>query len=153
MSEQPQTPYPQAKPFTAEETEAFLAQPLIAKLGTHNADGTIHISPLWFDYQDGDVLLGTQEVTRKIANIKRDPQVTVLIDGVDPVLQGVLIYGTAELEYDNIFPRRVAMFEKYMPADQAVGFAESLASTWEPVIIRVKPERTITFDYAKGMGT
>ena len=45
MSEQTAAPYPQAKPFTAEEAEAFLVRPLIAKLASHNADGTIHIAP------------------------------------------------------------------------------------------------------------
>lgn len=43
------TPYPQAKPFTAKEAEVFLAQPLIAKLASHNADGTIHLTSLWFN--------------------------------------------------------------------------------------------------------
>ena len=77
---------------------------------------------------------------------------TVLIDTVEPVLQAIMIYGTAELEYEDVAPRRIAIFEKYTPADQAVGFAESLASTLEPVIIRVKPEQMITFDYTKGVG-
>lgn len=152
MSEQSTPPYPQAKPFTPAEAEAFLARPLIAKLATHNADGTIHIAPLWFSYQDGDILFGTQEITRKIANVKRDPRVTVLVDGVDPVLQAVMIYGTAHLEYDDVLAKRIAIFAKYMPADQAAGFAASLASAFEPVIIRVKPQRMITFDYSKGMG-
>ena len=152
MSEHTSSPYPQAKPFTPAEAEAFLARPLIAKLATHNADGTIHIAPLWFSHQDGDILFGTQEITHKIANIKRDPRVTVLVDGVDPVLQAVMIYGTAHLEYDDVLAKRIAIFEKYMPADQAAGFAASLASAYEPVIIRVKPQRMITFDYSKGMG-
>jgi len=72
MSEQTKTLYPQAKPFTVEEAETFLAQSLIAKLGTHNEDGTIHIAPLWFKYQDGDFLFGTQKITRKIENITFD---------------------------------------------------------------------------------
>lgn len=146
------TLYPQAKPFTSEEAEAFLAQPLIAKLASHNADGTIHITSLWFNYVDGDILFGTQEITRKIANIKRDPRVTVLIDTVEPTLQAVIVYGVATLEYENVIPKRVELFEKYMPADQAAGFAESLASSWTPVIVRVKPAQMITFDYTKGMG-
>lgn len=121
-------------------------------MATHNEDGSIHIAPLWFNYEDGDILFGTQEITHKIANIKRNPRVTVLIDTVDPALQAVMIYGVAELEYENVTAKRIAIFEKYLPADQAAGFAESLASSWEPVIVRVKPERMITFDYSKGMG-
>ncbi|MEA3338148.1 MAG: pyridoxamine 5'-phosphate oxidase family protein [Chloroflexota bacterium] len=152
MSEQTIAPYPQAKPFTADEAEAFLAKPLIAKLATHNEDGSIHIAPLWFNYEGGDILFGTQAITQKVQNIKRDPRVTVLVDGVDPVLQAVMIYGMAELDYEDVTPKRIALFEKYMSAEEAVGFAESLAATYEPVIIRVKLGHMITFDYSKGMG-
>jgi len=152
MSDQTKAPYPQAKPFTDEEAEAFLARPLIAKLATHNADGAIHLAPAWFDYAEGDILFGTQDITQKIQNIKRNPNVTVLVDGTDPVLQAVIIYGTAELDYEDVIPKRIALFEKYMPTEDAVGFAESLAASWEPVIIRVKPQQRITFDYSKGMG-
>ena len=31
-------------------------------------------------------------------------------------------------------------------------FAERLAASWKPVIIRVKPKQMITFDYSKGVG-
>ena len=77
---------------------------------------------------------------------------TVKIDGVDPVLQAVIIYGTAELDYEDVITKRIALFEKYMSTEDAVGFASSLAETYEPVIIRVKPQQRITFDYSKGMG-
>ena len=70
----------------------------------------------------------------------------------EPVLQAVIIYGTAELDYEDVTPKRIALFEKYMPAEDAVGFANTLAAAYEPVIIRVKPEQMITFDYSKGMG-
>ena len=76
MSEQKPALYPQAQPFGGEELDAFLARPLIAKLCTHNKDGAIHIAPIYFKYEDGTVLLGTQEMTQKVHNIRRDNRVT-----------------------------------------------------------------------------
>ena len=146
------TAYPQAKPFMHDEIEPFLSQPLIAKLCTPNQDGSIHIAPLWFKYQNGEILLGTQEVTRKVANVKRNSAVTVLIDTHEPTLQAVIVQGQATLDYEDTIPKRVAIIEKYMKAEEAIGLANQIASAWDPVIIRVKPEQMTSFDYSKGFG-
>ena len=63
MSQQKSSVYPQAYPMTAEEIGNFLDLPLIAKLSSHNKDGTIHTVPIWFKQQEGEILLGTQEIS------------------------------------------------------------------------------------------
>lgn len=144
--------YPQAKPFIPDDIARFLAQPLVAKLSTHNDDGTIHTVPIWFKYHEGEFLFGTQDVSRKIQNIRRDNRVTVLVETTDPNLKGIMVYGTATLDYGDVIPKRRLVFEKYMPAEDAGALAERLAGMWKPVIVRVTPERMITFDYAQGFG-
>ncbi len=142
--------YPQALPMTKTEVEAMLKKPLIAKLGTMNEDGTIHIAPIFFLYKDGCILMGTQDVSRKVRNIRRNNRVTVLVDIADAPFKGVLIYGTAELDYDDVVEKRAELFTNYMPADEAMGFARKLADRFKPVVIKVHPERiAATFDYAK----
>jgi hypothetical protein len=138
--------------MTHEEAENFLALPLIAKLSSHNKDGTIHTVPIWFRYQEGEILLGSQEISQKIQNIKRDSRVTVLVDTTKPRLKGVIIYGNAELQYEDVIPTRTSIFEKYLGPDDAPGLAKKLASTWTPVVIRIKPDKIISFDYSKGFG-
>ena len=146
------TMYPQAKPFKNDEIELFLSQPLIAKFCTHNRDGSIHIAPLWFRYQNGEILLGTQEVTRKVANVKRKREATLLIDTHEPALQAVIMQGQATLDYEDVMQKRTAIFEKYMGAEEAPGLANQIAVVWQPVIIRVKPKHITSFDYSKGFG-
>ncbi len=152
MSQQQVAVYPQAQPMPGDALESFLARRLIAKLCTHNKDGTVHIVPIWFRYDRGEILLGTQEITRKVINIKRDNRVTVLIDTTEPTLQGAIIYGQAELDYEEVIPTRTSIFEKYLGPEEAPGLAEKLASTWKPVVVRIKPERIISFDYSVGFG-
>jgi nitroimidazol reductase NimA-like FMN-containing flavoprotein (pyridoxamine 5'-phosphate oxidase superfamily) len=53
-------PYPQMPPFTQDEIEAFLNEAPIARLSSHNSDGTIHIAPVYFKYENGNILIGTQ---------------------------------------------------------------------------------------------
>lgn len=152
MSEQQVSAYPQAHPMSKDEMESFLARPLIAKLCTHNKDGSIHIVPIWFRYENGELLIGTQEISQKIQNIKRDKRVTVLVDTTEPRLAGVIMYGSAELDYGDVIPTRISIFEKYMDAERAPELAARLAGQWKPVIVRIKPERAVTFDYNKGFG-
>jgi len=149
VSSLPVKPYPQKPPLTDEELRTFLRDAHIAHLGSLNPDGTINIAALWFKYDDGDILFGTQDITNKVRNIKRNPAVTVLIDVEEPVLRGVLIYGQAQLDYEDVLAKRVAIFERYMSSEDARGLATTLASSWAPVIIRVKPTRVSSYDYAK----
>lgn len=132
------TVYPQAKPFVPDAIEQFLAQPLVAKLCTHNADGTIHSVPIWFKYHAGEFLFGTQEMTKKVKNIKRNNKATVLVETTEPNLKGIMVYGTAELDFEDVIEKRTQIFEKYIPPENASGLAARLAQQWQPVIVRVK---------------
>ena len=92
--------YPQAPPFADQhEIESFLSKTLLARLCTHNEHGPNHIAPLYFLYSKEEFLLGTQHLSRKVKNIRRDKHVTILIDSSDPVLQAVMAYGDAALDY------------------------------------------------------
>ena len=141
--------YPQAPPMADNEVTAFLAAAPIARLATYNDDGTIHLAPAWFLYDDGHLLIGTQQITRKVRNVAVDPRVTVLVDNQEPPFKGIIIYGTAELERQDATARRVSILAKYMPAEQAEQMAYGLADQFEPVIIRIRPEQIISYDYAK----
>ena len=143
--------YPQAPPFANnQEIEAFLAKPLLARLSSHNADGTIHIAPIYYLYENGEFLFGTQEQSRKVNNIQRDQHVTVLIDAYEPILQSVLAYGEAVLDYEDVVKKRIKILDRYYEStSQAQAFAERLARAWKTVIIHVKPSRIITTDYSK----
>jgi len=141
--------YPQRPPLTDTELETFLQEAPIARVGSLNPDGTVHLAALWFKYEDGEIVLGTQDITNKVRNIKQNPNVTLLIDVEGPPLRGVLIYGCAEPDYENVVEKRISIFEKYMPNENAQQLATMLASHFEPVIIRVKPTRLSSYDYAK----
>ncbi len=142
--------YPQMPPLNQQELENFLCKPLIARLGTVNEDGTVHLAPIYFKFEDGEFILGTQVVSRRVRNIKRNPNVTLLIDDPHGPYQGVMVYGKATLEYDQVIEKRARIFEKYSgDPKQARQSAEGLVSKWESVVIRIKPERFVSFDYAK----
>jgi nitroimidazol reductase NimA-like FMN-containing flavoprotein (pyridoxamine 5'-phosphate oxidase superfamily) len=141
--------YPQKPSFTQKELEAFLKEAPIARLCSHNSDGTIHIAPVYFKYEGGEIIIGTQDVSRKVKNIKRNPKVTVLIDNQTPPWKGVIIYGEAKLEYTDVIEKRSLIFERYMKPEIAQKTTLDLANTFAPVVIRVIPERIVSYDYSK----
>ena len=142
--------YPQLPAMTDEELASFLEQAQFARLGTVNEDGTVHIAPIFFTYVDGQILMATQVPSRKIRNIRRDNKVTVLIDTTEVPFKGVLIYGTAELDYEDVIPKRIAIFEKRLSREDAETYARRISEKWECVIVRITPARIASFDYSKG---
>lgn len=142
--------YPQLPAMNDEELVAFYQTTTFARLATLNEDGTIHIAPIFFLYRDGQILMATQDPSRKVRNIKRNNQVTVLIDTTDVPFKGALIYGTAELDYEDVISKRIAIFERRLSREEAETYARRIAAKWQPVIIRITPNRIASFDYAKG---
>jgi general stress protein 26 len=86
--------------LTREEIESFLKEAKIARFCSHNNDETIHAAPVWFKYENGIIVILTPDHSLKARNVKRNKDVSILID-VEKPPRGVLIYGKAEL--DNEF--------------------------------------------------
>lgn len=141
--------YPQLPSLSAEELIAFFEKALFARLGTINEDGTIHIAPIFFRYDEGQILMATQEPSRKVRNIKRNKNVTVLIDTTEVPFKGALIYGTAELDYEDVISKRMAIFQRRLSREEAEIYARRLSGKWRCVIIRITPVRIASFDYSK----
>ena len=141
--------YPQAPTMTKEEVVSLFEEALFARLGTFNKDGTIHIAPVFFKYQEGEIRIATQDPSRKIRNIKRNNNVIVLIDISDVPFRAALIYGSAELDYDDVITKRIAIFERTRSREEAEDYARKLSDKWECVIVRVTPKRIASFDYSK----
>lgn len=141
--------YPQMPALLDSEQKDLLNQQFVARISTHNPDGTIHTVPIWFLYDDGTVIFGTQAITQKVKNIRADPTMTVVVDQVEAPFKGLIMYGKASLEYDDVIEKRARIFARYMPPEQAESFAKSLAEKWEPVVIRFRPDKIISYDYGK----
>lgn len=145
--------YTQPPPMAREETESLLREAKIARFCTLNRDGTIHAAPVWYKYENGQIILATPAGSQKAANIRRNSNVTVLVDisegGVQP--RCALIYGKAEMQpwTEDRFREGVSLLEKYMPRDNAEPYARGLFKLTRWNIVTVRPERIASFDYNK----
>jgi len=134
--------------LTREETESFLKEAKIARFCSLNDDGTIHAAPVWFKCENGKIVIVTPDHSYKARNVKRNKNVTILID-VEKPPRGVLIYGTAKLENEfELEPTAISICEKYMSKEKAKDQWRSAcppATNW--LKITVKPERMASFSF------
>ena len=130
-----------------EETESLLKEARIARVCCHNEDGTIHATPTWFKYENEKIIIPITSDSRKARNVKRNNNVTILVDIVNPP-KGVMIYGTVELEYGDMYPMSLTICEKYLEKEKAKSFAKMMVSeTGIDLMVTVIPERMITFHF------
>jgi len=128
------------------ELRDFLSQPLIADLVTLKKDGSPQITPVWY-YFDGTYLyISTTTDRAKGRNIERDKRIAVSIRN-ENAHKVVLIAGNANIldDKDHILVGRIAA--RYTPPDKLEGLLSRLEAN--RVIIRLKPIRTINWEYAK----
>ena len=141
----------QAPPLTSEEIESMLKENQYLRICTHNKDGTIHVVPVSYRYMNGQILIMSIAKSRKNRNIERNNNVTVLIDTLDP-LRGILIYGTAEIDHDNVYEQSVSVMETFfhgMPKEKVQRITKAYLDAFESVIVKITPKHIVTFDYTK----
>ncbi|MFX0024616.1 MAG: pyridoxamine 5'-phosphate oxidase family protein [Candidatus Hermodarchaeota archaeon] len=140
--------YTQSPALTKEEIESFIEKGKIARICSINKDGTIHAVPVWYNYNNQKIIIGTPKASRRAGNIKRNNSVTVLIDEVGPPTRAVIIYGKAST--DEISDEDAhSIFKKYMSEEEAKGYWKGLSELSEWIKIIVEPIQIASFDYSK----
>jgi PPOX class probable F420-dependent enzyme len=127
----------------------LLGARLIANLATLNADGTVHLVPMWFAWEDGFILLATGAGSAKVRNLERDPRATVMVDdsraGMD--VCGVSLVGSVEIVRGADAVPLVALVHRRYVGERgrgALAVREFLAS--DDVALRFTPAEALTWD-------
>src|SRR5260221_3731626 len=85
------------------EVATFLEHGWRAQVATINDDGTPHLVPLSYVMVDGCLTLWTDPRSKKVANLRRDPRLTCLVeDGAHfAEFRAVQLTGRGELSEDH----------------------------------------------------
>jgi len=129
----------------------ILQRRLISTLATQNADGSIHLTAVWFLSDSGSLYVATSSKTRKARNILARPKASLMIDARKPASErGASAVGSAELisgDRSKELNRRI--HARYMSeaamADPGIG---PVFASFDDVTIRFKPESWFTWDMA-----
>ena len=138
----------------ADSLRDLLSMRLIANLATYDADGSIHLVPMWFLHQDGNLLIPTSERTRKVRNLRRRPWAAVMIHhavtGLD--LRGALIRGEVEIiEAPRSRELNRSIHARYVtPEGLAKPEVAEYLGRGDDVTIRIAARDVITWNLAAG---
>lgn len=137
--------------LSEEELQQFLQGAWIAKLGTINIDGTVRMTPIWYEYQNGPIVMSTPENTAHIENLKRNKKCSLLIDSTEWPTKGVHFYGRVDLDHGShaADPEKIAkMWTKYYGSfEKAYNHAKMVVNLGKRVFIVFYPEKKVTWDF------
>ena len=132
-----------------EEVEAYLdSRPGWAVLSTIDEDGFPHSVPLGYFRLDRDIIMGVRDGTRKVANVERNPNVSVLLEDGSTMadIRGVMLQGRARIVRESSEALQLAR-----EGARARGVPESewpTAPRPGAANIRLTPVRTVSWEYA-----
>jgi PPOX class probable F420-dependent enzyme len=144
--------------MSQEECDSLIVNSRVMTLASIGPDGHPHLVAMWYGLVDGSICFETKAKSQKIANFRRDPRVTCLIEDGDVYeeLRGVSLEGRAEVIDDPAFLWQVgvSVFERYMGpyTEESKPLVEFMLN--KRVAIRINVERTRSWDHRKlGMGS
>jgi PPOX class probable F420-dependent enzyme len=139
--------------MTNEDVAAFLRGEYRAHVGTINPDGTPHLVPLSYVVLDGRLTFWTDPRSKKVANLRRDPRMTCLVEAGTHFaeLRAVQLSGRAELGEDHDTSERVglALFERASGELTDELRANVAALVDDRIALTLHPDRVVTWDHRK----
>lgn len=138
-----------------EEVLSFIREQKNIQVATINADGTPHLTTLWFAIVDDKIVLETFSKSQKVKNLERDRRVTVLLEDGDVYekLRGVCIYAEADLRNDveEVHRLHVEVLKRNndhgLDEEMMVRISKDMAPKKTAIII--VPKKIVSWDHTK----
>jgi hypothetical protein len=128
--------------MTESEIAAFLAQPIICRIGCLDDDGAPYVVPTWYEYADGGFYLVPRARADWARFLARDGRAFLCIDA--PSSERVLVKGVAEvLEQPNIGGRWMEIARRMAERYRGPAGPDYIERTREEPrwLLFVRPER------------
>jgi PPOX class probable F420-dependent enzyme len=126
-----------------ERQQRFVAKARIATLATVCGDGSPHITPVWYRYEDGDFVVSVDRGSVKHRNVAGDPRVELCIDDRErPPYHTVIVRGRASIEPPPTKEWRLALATHYLGEEAGRRYVETIENP-DSVLLRIAPERIV----------
>jgi len=137
--------------MSEQESNNFLSNGRILRVASVGSDGTPHIAPIWYVYENGKFYVQTGPGSRKSQNIKTNSKVAFSVDVGERFydLKAVVGKGTAriltERKFNDDIGKKILL--KYL-GDLNDPAAKQLANL-EHIVIEITPTTKTSWDYSK----
>lgn len=137
--------------LTKREWVRFLKERRVGVLGTIGADGQPVLTPIWYLYRRGKLLMRTSRDSVKAKNIQRDARATLCVQDERPPYASVTLYGTATVE-GEMPGLAYDIAKRYLGLVAGRAYLQIAADgvqQGEEVTLVLTPERALTQDFSK----
>lgn len=130
-------------PEQARRLEDFLKPSHIVVVATIGRDGMPQLTPNWYVYANGIMMISTTKERVKYRNLSRDNRLSVCIYSEPQAQNYVTLWGRVTIrDDDSIWPDTRAIVERYVPAAGVEARLQQLR-TQNRVILDFTPERLL----------
>jgi nitroimidazol reductase NimA-like FMN-containing flavoprotein (pyridoxamine 5'-phosphate oxidase superfamily) len=136
--------------MTREEREAFLADVHVGILSIARSGKGPLALPIWYQYEDGDVVIGMSGTSLKAKLLRRAGRATMTVQTETAPYKYVMVEGPVVVRQEQ--RDDYAMASRYLGPQLGRWYAENNPSTAESVVVRLTPETWATCDFGKGFG-
>ena len=133
----------------SETLAEFLGEANVAVLATVDGQGRPHAAPVWYLYEDGDLIVSTGRGSQKHRNIERNPNVTLVADRRTLPYFAAMVSGRAEIGPPLSDAKRLELATRYLGGEMGRAYVAS-TEAGSSVTIRLRPEKVIEFNGQAG---
>ncbi len=133
--------------MTAAEREWFLAAVHVAVLAVDEPGRGPHALPIWYLYQDREVIFGIEGSSRKAALLRAAGRASLTVQTETAPYQYVSIEGAVVLE--PAIHDELALATRYLGDELGAWYVEHNPRPEDALTVRLWPEHWRTFDFAK----
>lgn len=133
--------------MTEAEREEFLAGVHVGVLAIARQDKGPLALPIWYQYEDGVVLIGMGGDSLKAKLLRNAGRATLTAQQEELPYKYVSVEGPIEIVQDQ--RDDFVMASRYLGPEMGRWYADNNPSTEESVLVRLTPERWLTADFAK----
>ena len=136
-----------------DEVAALLRDSRVMTIASNGPSGHPHLVAMWYGLVDGKPCLETKAKSQKVANLRRDPRVSCLIEDGDTYeeLRGVALEGTAEVldDPEYLFRVGISVFDRYITpyTEEFRPAVEAMLN--KRVAVRINIDRVRSWDHRK----
>ena len=106
------------------DVNTFLRQTLVGVLGTTGADGSPHLAPIWYNWEDDSAYMFTSRTSRQWRNIHGKPYASLCVDTRDAPYSYVILSGPIKEVDKTVFEVVSSMCYRYYGEKKGEIFAE-----------------------------
>jgi len=129
--------------------ESFLSEKNLARVATVRPDGTPHVTPVWYIWENNELLIPIMKGSIKESNIRQNSKVATTIDSDTSPHRAVIIEGTARIEGELSGEIEMRFYRRYLKSEDIERYIEYVHATSETLLIRIRPQRITSWDYSK----